>query len=336
MTRSASSQLSVLDLPQLHLHPSATSLLQSLSQLTLPPASWEHDDTEQSTNEIINAKGICAFLTRVIASNLSWLASDEVREKVWDEASARLSERVGFSLINRNFEMPTGRVEEGKEAMVTVKIHEPALVGDNVGHKTWGGSYLLAKRLNYMLPEHFPALKPAASTSSSSTIRILELGAGTGLTGIAASALFPNTITHLTDLPSIVPNLAKNVAANPTLCQSSSITTGVLDWSDLQTQVPAEDKFDAILTADSLYAPEHPRWLANAMALYLKPDTKARVFVELPYREMDREYHQELRDAMAEKGFRCLDQGDEIGVEDWETWNGRVEVKCWWSVWGWK
>lgn len=328
----SSCELSVLDLPQLHLRPSATSLLQTLSQLTLAPASWEQDETQISANETINEKGIAAFLTRIIASNLSWLTSEE-GELVKDEASARLNERVGYSTIKRTFAIPTGNK---KKKSLMVNIHEPALVESNVGHKTWGGSFLLAKRLHFMLPKHIPALQ--TNLTASPVIRILELGAGTGLTGIAASALFPiSSTTHLTDLPSIVSNLARNINANAGLFDSdrANITSGVLDWSDLPSAIPSEEKYDIILSADSLYAPEHPGWLTDAMALYLKQSPNARILVELPYRDMDRNYHQELGDTMTEKGFECLDQGNEVGYEDWKKWDGRVQIKCWWSVWGW-
>jgi len=333
---------SALDLPQIHTKPSFFSLVSTLSKLTLGPTSWEDGDETQT--EISN-KGVAAYLTRLISSPLPWLTSDEEREKIWDEASKRLGERAGYSSIERGFDIPTGSSVEGNEEVVTVRLHEPALVGDNVGHKTWMGSYLLAKRLFFMVPQNFPSVKPMftgrttpsePNTVSSPKIRVLELGAGTGLAGMAASVLFPaTTVTHLTDLPSILPNLQTNISSNSTLFAATTITAGVLDWSDLPHTVSSDERYDLILAADSLYAPEHPNWLTNAMVLFLKHNRNARVFVELPYRDMDRDYHGELGNAMEAKGFRCLEQGDEAGFEDWQNWAGRVEVECWWSVWGW-
>ena len=280
---------------------------------------------------------------------------------------------------------PSRKEEEAreKEEVISIKIHEPSLTGDNLGHKTWVSSYLLAKRLRYLFTKHVhPAHQshnigkdlPVSTTITNPTLastdpnldhhhlRILELGAGTGLVGLTAAALFTSpsfpTNIHLTDLPPIVPNLQHNIALNAATLQSpqhTRITAGVLDWSQTRpSRVPndgdegggggdKEEEYDTILAADSLYAPEHATWLATSMNVYLAPPNQnpgARIFVELPLREPSAPEHDQFRTEMSNKGFEIVEEGVEVGYDDWEEKAGhgqglheQVEVECWWSVW---
>lgn len=68
-------------------------------------------------------------------------------------------------------------------------------------------------------------------------------------------------------------------------------------------------------------------------------ERKARVVIELPYRSDEPPEHEELRLRMREKGFVLVEQGEEVGYDDWEDLRaegGQLEVKCWWSVWRWR
>lgn len=67
-------------------------------------------------------------------------------------------------------------------------------------------------------------LEPSARTFSS----VLELGAGTGLAGLATAAVL-QLPTVLTDLPEVLPALRRNIAANPSLAQL--VTAQALDWT---------------------------------------------------------------------------------------------------------
>lgn len=64
-------------------------------------------------------------------------------------------------------------------------IREPPLTGDQLGLKTWGTSYVLAKKLEYIGSEYLgPLLNKKLPTAHP---RILELGAGTGLVSTSSS-----------------------------------------------------------------------------------------------------------------------------------------------------
>ncbi|PYI07149.1 VPS28-domain-containing protein [Aspergillus sclerotiicarbonarius CBS 121057] len=307
----------VFDLPQIHTKPSGTELIQALDLLTVQPRSFGPVALEAGKSRTVQPAGVTRYLTSIIASPLSWLNTDELREAVWDAAAARLSERSGrtaMPAMSRVFSIPTSGVDE-----FTLTLHEPSLTADNLGMKTWVSSYLLSRRLHNLL-ETTPNLVPSASTTPKlhpdKTLRALELGAGTGLVGLSFAALRGKSATiHLTDLPDIVPNLAHNAALNVELLDRTggAVTTGVLDWSE---------QYDLILAADPLYSPNHPKWLVDTITPWLSRGLDARI--------------QELRERMGQLGLAVVDEGEEIGYDDWESADGgALEVRCWWSIWGW-
>lgn len=241
--------------------------------------------------------------------------------------------------ISRIFTIPISATED-----FTLTLHEPALTSDNLGMKTWASSYLLSRRL-YTLFESAPELVPSTSPSVSrnkagQTLRALELGSGTGLVGLSFAALRGASASiHLTDLPAIVPNLSYNVNLNDELLAKTdaTVTTGVLDWSEAPRPLPTSDEcYNIILAADPLYSPEHPRWLVQTVEHWLSNDLDARVVVEMPLRDAYRPQIHEFRQRMGAIGLAIVDEGEETGYDDWESADGgSLEVRCWWSVWGW-
>lgn len=211
-------------------------------------------------------------------------------------------------------------------------------------------SYLLAKRLPSLLP-YLPSLNlPGRKSileeslgSSRLAPRILELGAGTGLVGIAAAALF-SVHVHLTDLPAILPNLQANTSKNAGLLsgdRGGEMSSGVLDWSDL----PLEDgqnslqRTEIILAADPLYSPLHPGWLVNTIGRFLQKGKMARVVVELPLRDAYIPEVENFKKEMKARGFNLLMDGKEVGYDDWggvcRDEQEKAEVTCWWGIWEW-
>lgn len=77
------------------------------------------------------------------------------------------------------------------------------------------------------------------------------------------------------------------------------------------------------------------------MGTLLKRDEErnSRVVVELPFRSDEPPEHADLRVRMREEGFVLVEEGEEVGFDDWEELGpegGQLEVRCWWSVWRWK
>jgi hypothetical protein len=121
------------------------------------------------------------------------------------------------------------------------EIREPPLTGDNLGLKTWGTAFAIVKKLEELGEKYFDhllnfksnKLNNMARTSELSSVRVLELGSGTGLVGIAAGAIWKVDVI-LTDLPEIKENLVFNINQNIDTVQSlgGSIQGEVLDWKD--------------------------------------------------------------------------------------------------------
>ncbi len=111
---------------------------------------------------------------------------------------------------------------------VSLIIHEPPLTGDNLGLKTWASSYMLAKRIETIAAKH--KLKEP-ELDSDPPLKVLELGSGTGLVGLAAAALWRCPVV-LTDLPEIVPNLRRNAQLNRKVIhqRGGCVTVETLDW----------------------------------------------------------------------------------------------------------
>ena len=123
---------------------------------------------------------------------------------------------------------------------LTFNIREPPLTGDNLGLKTWGTAFAIVQKLEILGKEYFSHLlhprnntaAPSLATERSSA-KVLELGSGTGLVGIAAGAIWGAEII-LTDLPEIKENLLVNIDRNRALVEAmgGSVVGEVLDWND--------------------------------------------------------------------------------------------------------
>jgi D-xylulose reductase len=334
-----------LDFPQLYTKPSAEALLETLALLTTAPPSWESRNAAKeaeggntlATSEVravqVNPEGVTRYLTSIVGSGLQWIEDEDIREQIWDQASARLSERSGRSAMgamSRTFRIPTS--SESFE----LSIHEPAFTGDELGLKTWAASYLLAKRLS-----SFNLVPP----NTQHRLQVLELGSGTGLVGLAMAGLGADVV--LTDMSSICPNLSHNEQENYDVVSHNGGTarTAVLDWTRPTSCEPVEDsaagnneaipkEFPLILAADSLYSPDHPRMLVDTIHVWLSQDHNAKVIVGFPYRDAYLPQIKDFRQRMLDIGLRIAVEGEETGYDDWgEDQDEDARVTCWWSCW---
>lgn len=256
--------------------------------------------------------------------------------------------------IHRTFYIPVNA--DPSPPKISIELREPSLTADNLGHKTWAASYLLAKRLALLLPLLPAIARPGPQSIQSipsipldvqnrrslvyaegslSLPHILDLGAGTGLTGIAAAGVLHAQV-DLTDLPEICENLAYNCQHNGKLISElgGSMITFSLDWSESMSDdtTHALMQYDIILAADPLYSPNHAAILANTIARYLKRESTSRVIIELPLRDAYQPEISDLRERMEGNYLSLIAQGEEIGYDDWAS--GTTEVRCWWGLWG--
>jgi hypothetical protein len=109
-----------------------------------------------------------------------------------------------LELAGRRFDPSQGFVvRSATGATVQLRVEEEdGQAHQGTGLKTWDAAVVLARLLE------------AQAGSLVQGRRVLELGAGTGLSGLAA-ALVGASHVLLTDLPYTIPRLQANVAANP-------------------------------------------------------------------------------------------------------------------------
>ncbi|THZ26522.1 VPS28-domain-containing protein [Aureobasidium pullulans] len=357
-----SDEQALLDLPQIYTKPSSKQLLDTLSLLGLEPQSW--DKTATQSKPKVRSNGVPQYLTRIVSSPLTWIEDDSEKEKIWDSASLRLSERsgrTGMGAISRSFRIPLSAettnssstmkpvitTSDEQDTNIDVKIHEPALTEDNLGLKTWASSFVFARNwhnLHDRIPLVFGKDKNAT---------ILELGAGTGLVGIAAAAVLGAQVL-LTDLPEIVPNLERNIASNKETIESrnGSAQAAMLDWTAPEKIIYPEDsegkrplvaeaessKYPLVVAADPIYSKEHPAWLVQTINCHLARGPDARVLIQIPIREAYAEERADLKDRMVKIGLEICHEQTEIGYDDWSDGQGEElsEVECWMGMWKWK
>lgn len=298
-----------------------------------------------------------------MSSRLAWIPNEEDKEQIWDTASVRLSERSGRTArgaFTRPFLVPAlssqqadkGALSPDTDAtqeLIDISIHEPALTADNLGLKTWASSYVLACKWETLLAR-VPTINTCRSTSGAGGL-LLELGAGTGLVGIAAAAVLGARVL-LTDLPEITDNLAKNVHTNHASIADSHGTTSVaiLDWTQPgqiihvggQTQMcplPGQSaNATVIVAADPIYSMDHPPLLVNAIKYHLSREANAVVVIGLPLRESYTAERLELRTQLAGMGLKLLFEETDFGADDWGEEDGDApnQVECSTTVWTWR
>ncbi|XVE82623.1 hypothetical protein DITRI_Ditri16bG0020700 [Diplodiscus trichospermus] len=85
-------------------------------------------------------------------------------------------------------------------------------------------------------------------------LKILELGSGTGLVGIAAAVTLGANVT-VTDLPHVIPNLQFNVDANADVVAGKGGTVNVapLRWGEEDDMEVIGREFDLVLASDVVY-----------------------------------------------------------------------------------
>lgn len=297
-----------LPLPLLTSKPSYILLRTFLERLLPSLPSWTSSLPSDQQKNFVDP---VPWLSRLIATPLPWLTADEA-EEVISLASKNIALRAGRSAlpdITRSFTVERRQIS----------LFEPGWTGDALGHKTWGTSLLLARRMS-LLDElsQSPYLKCRGTA-----VRCLGLGEGTGLVGIAAAKIREWRML-LTDLPEITENLTRNVENND--C-GGNVEVKALDWMD----PPGEEEipisyFEVIIASDLFYDAHHPQLVVKMMERYLKQDPHSRIIVEYPLRPM---YQEEISDFQLRMlgSFEIENTGEETGRDDWD-----IDVHCRWAI----
>ncbi|KAI0653585.1 hypothetical protein C8Q70DRAFT_599722 [Cubamyces menziesii] len=173
--------------------------------------------------------------------------------------------------VTRRFSFGTPLLDSPIEVRLTdipISVESDAAT---VGAHTWGSACLLAEMIAET-PQRF-GLLPSADNNQAG-LRILELGAGTGLV---------STIVATDYHPAVLENLIHNIKANfpDGIASGVSLSAHALDWSIFAEEAscpptldaPLDEPFDVIFGADIVYETAHARWIRNTVSALLRRPT---------------------------------------------------------------
>ncbi|KAG2055618.1 S-adenosyl-L-methionine-dependent methyltransferase [Suillus hirtellus] len=211
------------------------------------------------------------WLTGLIKRSDTWThvldiapEEDHIRLVVIEEASkllARFSsdDEQQEDALTRQFIFPFGT---GGEPIMIELNDAPLTATDHtsVGLQSWASAIIFAERI-CTNPAQYMSIPQGVTP-----LRVLELGAGTGLLSITAARLLDRmgvdaTIMATDYHSAVLDNLLQNVKTNNVSVQIES-----LDWS----KPPPLEPYDVILGADVVYHPEHAKWIKNCVEKALK------------------------------------------------------------------
>ena len=229
------------------------------------------------------------WLTGFITRSDKWISpcdsesESEERSDILDQAITLLSAFTSVGeetevALTRTFSFPlttssTSTSKKKKKEEIQVELNDAPLSKEDhtsVGLQSWGSSILLAERI-CLQPSLFSLTMPINNINVR-PLRILELGAGTGMLSIVAAKILqsynPAPEIIATDYhPEVLDNLTRNVTTNfpKHPGAAAAITVKCLDWEVPQYHEPLNRPFDVILAADVIYHPEHAKWIKQCV-----------------------------------------------------------------------
>ncbi|KAI1357552.1 hypothetical protein F5Y08DRAFT_156992 [Xylaria arbuscula] len=238
---------------------------------------------------------LTSFLGR--AEELTCFESEESQQHAIDKASCVLAsfftqdEEEDFedTEITRDYQftlkLGSGEAKRPDNSIgsetITVQLTDGLAGRDNsdhtdVGLQSWGAAFIFTELI---------CASPARFNFSQYTLgsapRIIEVGAGTGLAGIALAKVLPRlgvlqpqivaTDFHPTVLANLEANILKNFPAPGKDKDSTTIQAAPLDWETPDLSAPLDKQADVLIATDVIYGPEHAVWLRDCAARLLKP-----------------------------------------------------------------
>ncbi|KAI8337997.1 putative methyltransferase-domain-containing protein [Chlamydoabsidia padenii] len=238
------------------------------TNLELQDDTVDDDDLNDTFYDRVTVKDIARanqlvgnMLVRIISGEL--LANDDQDDERMEQAAkllAHMSGRGAAGSLTRSWHFPF-LDPNGDLDQLVIKLHEPSYIGNDIGFKTWGAAPLLAKKL---LQQNIIPDLPSR--------QVLELGTGTGLVGLVCEKMMGKDAVGqvtVTDYhPSVLKNVAINVALNDSTCQVSK-----LDFIQVATDTEWHNKkYSVVIASDLLYEMDHAEYLPVAVEKLMEND----------------------------------------------------------------
>ncbi|KAJ3710645.1 hypothetical protein C8R42DRAFT_596702 [Lentinula raphanica] len=218
-----------------------------------------------------------------------------------DPTDVSLTRSFRFSLST-----PDGHGHGRGPRIIEVELNDAPLSDADhtcVGLQSWASSVVLSERMckdpvRFLASPGVNGVNGAQTQSNegvgSTGLRVLELGAGTGLLSIVVAKILsssgssPSSSSSASPLgaaasifatdyhPEVLCNLRDNISTNFPSSPPSSlnrcppeppypISIYQLDWEHPDYSAPLDEPFDLILGADVIYHPEHARWIKSCV-----------------------------------------------------------------------
>ncbi|KAI1127460.1 putative methyltransferase-domain-containing protein [Nemania abortiva] len=329
------------DFPQVWQRPSFEDLLACLKKLHIEPPIWNHAASKSSLqenqeNSARHRRDVVSYLASIVSSSLHWIKQDDHKEMIWEEASRCLSQRcgrAGMGEITRRWPF------QNRLVPFELIVREPPITGDSLGHKTWASSFLMAQLLDGLTSG---SLAHLLASGRREALKVLELGSGTGLLGIATAAMWQADVV-LSDLPGIMPNLNHNIEQNRATVErlggklgSSTLTWGCENGNGIIFS--QENQFSIILVADGIYDDDHPALLSSAIHQQLLDSPDSRAIVMVPIRDqVTKGLISQFRSHISDGALSLVALEEHIltGQDDWGDDDDEPQaVECWWAIFG--
>ncbi|KAF9351579.1 Vacuolar protein-sorting-associated protein 28 [Mortierella sp. NVP85] len=262
------------------------------------PPEEQDDDEERSEQSMKNGGHIKPAVAGARSQNAEYRERHELLTERVASCLTHFCGRTASGAMTRTWTYKTNPPQ-------SLQIHDPSFIGGDVGFKTFGAAYLLSKHIAHGDIPQLESWTPSSESRSSLPLpRILELGSGTGLVGLAAT-LFSNPQGPKVILSDYHPNVLTTLHFNSSLNHlDSRCDIQLLDWRDIlrkrnlrwglkqpgqeaapegsHQQQPTRldsvqemsetDRMDLILGAEVVYDPGHAELVAHVVDEYLKKD----------------------------------------------------------------
>jgi len=166
------------------------------------------------------------------------------------------------------------------------------------------GGVALATYVNKHAP---PGRKSQDQTAPWHGTKVLELGSGTGVVGIAAALEGADVL--LTDKDNLMPLMAKNIRLNKDSILTGSADYEAFDWAAPPPEEVSSKKWDVVLCAEAVATSSDVPLFASALASLLGPDGAAAsgtaIYAHNPEDLQPLELNMRLRSAFESHGLSC-------------------------------